>query len=99
MEKIGHFVPTKTLEEDGQIETNGSDHTNSSSNTVRTTNTNINNQNIVNMTDINFSVYYMNIQCMRNKVAEMEVFLNSNKVDLVALSEHWLKKTKLFMLI
>lgn len=41
------------------------------------------------MTNTNFSVYYMNIQWMLNKITELEVFLNTNKI---AFSEHWLKK-------
>lgn len=44
------------------------------------------------------SVVYINIQCLRNKINQLEVFLGSHNIDIVSFSEHWLRQEELQLL-
>lgn len=38
------------------------------------------------------SFFHLNVQCLRNKVQKLEVFLNDISPDIILISEHWLSK-------
>lgn len=44
---------------------------------------------------LNNAILHLNIQCVRNKTQELEVFLKENKYKILCLNEHWLNKNEL----
>lgn len=42
-----------------------------------------------------FTILQVNVQCMRNKITELEQVCDSKKVDAVCVSEHWLAKQEI----
>lgn len=38
----------------------------------------------------NFNILHLNIQCLRNKINELNAFLSDNNFDVICLNEHWL---------
>lgn len=42
-------------------------------------------------------ILHVNIQCLRNKIEEFEIFLKEEQPDFVCLCEHWLTKTEIIM--
>lgn len=40
--------------------------------------------------NLNFTLLHQNIQCLRNKVQELEVYLKDKAIDFICLNEHWL---------
>jgi exonuclease III len=42
-----------------------------------------------------FSLMQINIGCIRNKLLELEVFCNSEGIDLMCVSEHWLTEDQI----
>lgn len=41
-----------------------------------------------------FNVLYVNIQCVRNKILEIENFCDVENVDIICLAEHWLTENQ-----
>lgn len=39
-----------------------------------------------------FAVFTLNVQCLRNKMTEFEVCVDSLRPDLICISEHWLQQ-------
>jgi hypothetical protein len=40
------------------------------------------------------SILFLNIQCLRNKIQELEVILEINKFDILCFEEHWLVESE-----
>lgn len=43
----------------------------------------------------NFSIYHLNVQCIRNKVSDLEVVFKDNSLDCICINEHWLSMDEL----